>query len=83
MLVEEGEAAFLTDTLLTANLVPEGYQWGGRGLCFCSWTNPVVFGSCKGTAMTGNDQSKILALLELIEVLHLTSARPRILPEEY
>lgn len=77
------EAAFLTEILPAANLVPEVCHWGGKGLCFCSWASPVIAGSCKGTTTTGNHRSKILALLELIGVLHLTSVGPRILPEEY
>lgn len=83
MLLEVWEATFLTKILLAANQVLEVCQWGGKGLCSCSWPSLGSAGSSKGTTRTRRDPRKILALLELTGVLHLTSARSRVLPKEY
>lgn len=53
---------------------------GREGVVFCSWPCLGSAGSRKGTTRTRRDPRKILALLELIGVLHLTSARSRIYP---
>lgn len=58
-------------------------QWGGEGVCSCSCPSPGSAGTCAGTTRTRQDPRKSLALLELMGVLHRTSARSRILPKEY